>query len=136
MSTRTSEPATAEQILARLEQLPVSSRHLRIRLFVGSATFFDGMDALAIAYILPVLVGAWDIYRKSTQHEELWRPSVASAWLRVASIAAPLFIGFTIAMYQLGAIFLALGVMAWLGVMITGLFSMETKDRVLEEISP
>ena len=61
MSTRSSESATAEQILARLEQMPVSSRHLRIRLFVGIATFFDGIDALAIAYVLPVLVGAWDI---------------------------------------------------------------------------
>jgi putative MFS transporter len=62
--------------------------------------------------------------------------SVASAWLRVASIAAPLFIGFTIGTYRLGAVFLVLGVMAWIGALITGLFSMETKDRVLEEISP
>jgi putative MFS transporter len=62
--------------------------------------------------------------------------SVASAWLRVASIAAPLFIGFTIGTYRLGVVFLVLGVMAWIGALITGLFSMETKDRVLEEISP
>jgi putative MFS transporter len=61
LSTRTTEPATAEQILVRLEQMPVSSRHLRIRLFVGIATFFDGIDALAIAYVLPVLVTVWDI---------------------------------------------------------------------------
>jgi hypothetical protein len=32
--------------------MPVSSRHLRIRLFVGIATFFDGIDALAITYVL------------------------------------------------------------------------------------
>jgi putative MFS transporter len=62
--------------------------------------------------------------------------SVASAWLRVASIVAPLFIGFTIETYHLGAVFLVFGAMACIGALITGLFSIETKDRILEEISP
>jgi putative MFS transporter len=39
--------------------MPVSSWHVRTRLVVGAATFFDGVDALAIAYVLPVLVDGW-----------------------------------------------------------------------------
>jgi putative MFS transporter len=54
-----SQALSAEQIAARLERMPVSSWHVRTRLVVGAATFFDGVDALAIAYVLPVLVDRW-----------------------------------------------------------------------------
>jgi putative MFS transporter len=44
-----------------LERIPVSGWHVRARLIVGAATLFDGVDTLAIAYVLPVLVGAWHL---------------------------------------------------------------------------
>ena len=53
--------ANAQQISARLERLPLSRWHLQARVLVGSATFFDGVDALAIAYVLPVLADAWHL---------------------------------------------------------------------------
>ncbi|HYB73547.1 MAG TPA: hypothetical protein VED18_09255, partial [Candidatus Sulfotelmatobacter sp.] len=45
-------PLGAAQITARLERLPYSSWHVRARVIVGVATFFDAFDALAIAYVL------------------------------------------------------------------------------------
>lgn len=58
----TTAPPISEQILvARLERLPMSSWHNRMRVALGVATFFDGFDALAIAFALPALIGLWNI---------------------------------------------------------------------------
>jgi putative MFS transporter len=55
-------PAAApEDILARIERLPLSAWQIRTRLIVGTATFFDAFDALAITYVLPVVVPAWKL---------------------------------------------------------------------------
>ena len=51
----------ASSLLGRLERLPFSRWHLRARLIVGSATFFDAFDALSLAFVLPVLVRLWHI---------------------------------------------------------------------------
>src|SRR5215469_2474207 len=53
--------ATPEDILARIERLPLSSWQIRTRIIVGTATFFDAFDALAITYVLPVVVPAWKL---------------------------------------------------------------------------
>ena len=61
-SSRASDaPADAPSLVARLESIPFSRWHLRARLVVGSATFFDAFDALSIAFVLPVLVRLWAI---------------------------------------------------------------------------
>ena len=51
----------ASSLLGRLESLSFSRWHLRARLIVGSATFFDAFDALSLAFVLPVLVRLWHI---------------------------------------------------------------------------
>ena len=51
----------ASALIARLEAVPFSRWHLRARLVVGSATFFDAFDALSLAFVLPVLVRLWQI---------------------------------------------------------------------------
>ncbi len=53
--------ATPEDILARIERLPLSSWQIRTRIIVGTATFFDAFDALAITYVLPAVVPAWKL---------------------------------------------------------------------------
>ena len=53
--------SSAEQLIARLESVPFSRWHLRPRVIVGTATFFDAFDALSLAFVLPVLVRAWNI---------------------------------------------------------------------------
>ena len=41
--------------------MPISWWHVRTRIIIGVATFFDAFDALAIAFVLPVLVPAWNL---------------------------------------------------------------------------
>ncbi len=53
--------ATGPALVARLERVPFSRWHLRARVIMGSATFFDAFDALSLAFVLPVLVRAWGI---------------------------------------------------------------------------
>ena len=56
------ENASATQsIAARLDRLPVSSWHIRVRLILGIATFFDAVDLLAISFALPAIAGPWQL---------------------------------------------------------------------------
>jgi putative MFS transporter len=48
-------------VVGRLERLPMSRWHLKARFIIGIATFFDGLDFLAIAYVLPVLAPMWHL---------------------------------------------------------------------------
>ncbi|OFW16404.1 MAG: hypothetical protein A3F70_07850 [Acidobacteria bacterium RIFCSPLOWO2_12_FULL_67_14] len=49
------------ELIARLERVPFTRWHLRARVIMGSATFFDAFDALSLAFVLPVLVRLWGI---------------------------------------------------------------------------
>jgi MFS transporter, putative metabolite:H+ symporter len=51
----------AGEVAARIERLPVTSYQIRARVIIGTATFFDAFDALAIAYILPVIAPLWNL---------------------------------------------------------------------------
>jgi MFS transporter, putative metabolite:H+ symporter len=55
------EASSAPALIARLERAPFSRWHLRARIVMGSATFFDAFDALSLAFVLPVLVRLWGI---------------------------------------------------------------------------
>jgi len=55
------DASSASALIARLERVPFSRWHLRARLIMGSATFFDAFDALSLAFVLPVLVRLWGI---------------------------------------------------------------------------
>ena len=48
-------------LVARIERLRISPWHVKARLVMGVATFFDAFDVLAIAYVLPVLAGLWKL---------------------------------------------------------------------------
>jgi putative MFS transporter len=48
-------------VVARIERLPISWWHIKARIIIGVATFFDAFDALAIAFVLPVLVPTWKL---------------------------------------------------------------------------
>jgi putative MFS transporter len=62
--------------------------------------------------------------------------SVASAWLRVASIIGPLIVATILAQYALVWVFLIFGVVSIIGGIIAAFFATETRERVLEEVSP
>ena len=49
------------QLIARMEQMPFCSWHLRARIIMGSATFLDAFDALSLAFVMPILVRMWSL---------------------------------------------------------------------------
>ena len=50
------------RIAARIERLPISGWHNKLRLIVGSANFSDAFDALTVAYVLPALIPLWHLH--------------------------------------------------------------------------
>ena len=61
--------------------------------------------------------------------------ATATAWLRLASMIGPTVVGMMV-VSGLDNVFLAFGIVAAFAAVITALFAIETKGRVLEEISP
>jgi putative MFS transporter len=56
-----SEAQRTAALLARIERAEISAWHIRALVIMGSATFFDAFDVLAIAYVLPSLIGVWKL---------------------------------------------------------------------------
>jgi putative MFS transporter len=56
-----SDDRRGASLLARIERTQASPWHIRALLVMGSATFFDAFDVLAIAYVLPTLIGVWKL---------------------------------------------------------------------------
>jgi MFS transporter, putative metabolite:H+ symporter len=50
------------RIAARMERLPLSPWHTKLRLIVGTANFSDAFDALSVAYVLPALIPLWHLH--------------------------------------------------------------------------
>lgn len=56
-----SDGSKVDEVVARIERLPLSAWHVKVRVIIGVATFFDAFDALAIAFVLPVLAPLWKL---------------------------------------------------------------------------
>jgi putative MFS transporter len=52
---------SASDIVARVDRLPITFWHLKVRSILGMATFFDGFDAIAIAFVIPALIQDWHL---------------------------------------------------------------------------
>jgi len=61
--------------------------------------------------------------------------SWASFWLRIAAAVGPLVVGFSLPRYGIAGVFLTFGIIAVVGG-IMSFFMVETRRRVLEEVSP
>ena len=61
--------------------------------------------------------------------------SWASFWLRLAGAVGPLAVGYWLPIFGIAGVFLAFGIVAAVGCVIA-FFMVETKGRVLEEVSP
>jgi hypothetical protein len=68
----------AAGLIARLERLPPTRTHTLARILVGSATFFDGFNSLAIAYVLPELIREWGLSQGSAGAVCSHRRSIAA----------------------------------------------------------
>ena len=56
-----SNATRAAELLARIESVPFSKWHIKPRIIMGSATFFDAFTALSLASATPVLVQLWGL---------------------------------------------------------------------------
>lgn len=61
VGTARAAAVSAADISSRIERMPISSWHVKARVLVGTATFFDAFDALTIAQVLPVLAVLWKL---------------------------------------------------------------------------
>jgi putative MFS transporter len=59
-----------------------------------------------------------------------------SAWLRLGGAAGPAFIGAMLPLYGLHAVFLSFGLLLLIGCLVCFFFAIETRGRVLEQLSP
>lgn len=59
-----------------------------------------------------------------------------SAWLRLGSSAGPIVVGFIMSTMGIQYVFATFSVILIVGALITMLFAIETKGKVLEELSP
>lgn len=59
----TARPATeaGAALLARLERIPHSRWHVKVRLIIGVVTFFEAFDQLLVAYTLPSIRQEWGL---------------------------------------------------------------------------
>ncbi len=87
------------QIAARMERLPLSRWHNKLRLVVGSVNFSDAFDALTIAYVLPALIPLWHIVPSeiglliSVGYAGQVIGGIASGWLAERYGRVPLMVG-------------------------------------------
>ncbi len=51
----------ARHIIERMERLPASLWQVKARVIVGTATFFDGFDGMAIAIAMPAIIAVWHL---------------------------------------------------------------------------
>jgi putative MFS transporter len=56
-----SDSVRASELIARIESVPFSKWHIRPRVIMGTATFFDAFTALSLASATPVLVREWGL---------------------------------------------------------------------------
>ena len=61
---------------------------------------------------------------------------VGTAWLRIASAIGPIVVGLVVVRYSTSGAFILFGLVALFGAVITGLVAIETRGKVLEELSP
>ncbi|RII18780.1 Inner membrane metabolite transport protein YdjE [Streptomyces sp. YIM 130001] len=59
--TTVADTAAAGSIAARLERLPQSRWHVKVRFMIGAVTFFEAFDQLLAASALPVITEEWHL---------------------------------------------------------------------------
>ena len=98
----------------------------RVLVLVSTAFFFSSVLSIGVYLYTP------ELYPTRARAMGV---GVATAWLRLASMIGPSVVGLMIG-GGLDNVFLAFGLIAAIAAVVTALFAVETKGRVLEEVSP
>jgi putative MFS transporter len=99
------------------------------KLFLFSSVCLFGISSLNIG----VHVYTAELYPTRLRAVGL---GICNAWSRVAGLLAPWVIGLGVQAGGLGTVFLVLGCIAACAAVLTAFFGVETRKRILEEISP
>ncbi|MGW3816986.1 MFS transporter [Streptomyces sp. NPDC005046] len=83
MTTVAGKPALGS-IAARLERLPQSRWHVKVRFLIGAVTFFEAFDQLLAASALPVLMKEWHL----TTGQATFAVTSASIGMLLGAVAA------------------------------------------------
>ncbi|MET9903082.1 MFS transporter [Streptomyces sp. NPDC006446] len=83
MTTVAGKPAIGS-IAARLERLPQSRWHVKVRFLIGAVTFFEAFDQLLAASALPVLMKEWHL----TTGQATFAVTSASVGMLLGAVAA------------------------------------------------
>ena len=97
-----------------------------VLVFVSIAFFFSSVLSIGVYLYTP------ELYPTRARAMAV---GTATAWLRLASMIGPSVVGMMMA-GGLDNVFLAFGIVAAIAGIIVALFAVETKGRVLEEVSP
>jgi putative MFS transporter len=99
---------------------------VRVLALVSTAFFFSSVVSIGAYLYTP------ELYPTRSRAMGV---GVATAWLRLASMIGPTVVGMMIG-GGLENVFLAFGLIAAIAAIVTAAFAVETKNRVLEEVSP
>jgi len=100
---------------------------VQVMAFAALATFFTSANATMVYLYLPELFPT------------RLRASAAGAggfWLRFGNGVGPLLVGFVLADYGIRGVFVGIGCAAFVAAATITIFGVETRKRVLEEVSP
>ena len=113
--------------------------------FTVSGVIADATTATQVVILAPIAYAilqtiAFSLYLYSAELYPTRLRAVGtgfgSAWLRAGSSIGPVMVGFIVAGVGIRYVFLAFAVIALIGGLITARFGIETKGKVLEELSP
>lgn len=106
---------------------------------IGASTAFQVLVFASIGHFF-VSAAAFTIYLYTPElyptRMRALGTSVASSWLRVATMLGPVITGFVVARHSVSLAFLMFGGVVIIAGAATLLFGIETKGKVLEEVSP
>ncbi len=106
---------------------PTPTSALYVMIFVTIGHFFLGCNIQALYVYAP------EIYPTRLR---AFGAGVATSWLRVATIVSPAIVGFILSHFNVTGAFLYFGALGLFGAIVTYFFVIETKGRILEELSP
>ncbi|MFD5140055.1 MFS transporter [Streptomyces sp. NPDC058378] len=126
MTTVAGKPALGS-IAARLERLPHSRWHVKVRFLIGAVTFFEAFDQLLAASALPVLMKEWNL----STGQATFAVTSASIGMLLGALAAG-WLGDRIGRVRTVALGVAVTGLASLAVTFSGTIEMFSLFRFLQ----
>ncbi|MEU2679056.1 MFS transporter [Streptomyces sp. NPDC007107] len=126
MTTVAGKPALGS-IAARLERLPHSRWHVKVRFLIGAVTFFEAFDQLLAASALPVLMKEWNL----STGQATFAVTSASIGMLLGALAAG-WLGDRIGRVRTVALGVAVTGLASLAVAFSGTIEMFSLFRFLQ----